>query len=283
MLANEMLKNEISENKLLNNEGFFDTHTHITKCQHLTAAEYLKKAAEAGVTAIFDAGVWPDDFNDRFKEITAAAAEVAGPQIYFGIAAAPHNSPGWDKSIIDEIDAIITEYGGHIKAIGEIGLEYHNLTNKTEQKELFRTQLELAAKWQKPVTLHIREAFADAYELARTARRNDGKPEGIVHCFTGDKTAARRFLDLGYMLSFSGILTYNNSGSVQEALKYAPLERLLVETDSPWLTPQPVRKEKNDSSFIVHTINKIVELKKEDEKTVTAQLFKNSKEVYQIS
>lgn len=258
---------------------FFDTHTHITKARHMTAETYLKEASAAGVIGIFDAGIRPDDFEKRYQTTQRALKDADLHDdfvLLYGAAAAPHHSSGWTSSVLDDLESLLKSYPAEIPVVGEIGLEYFQLDNKDEQKKLFASQLEIAAAYGKPVELHIRDAFADAREIAGSHLRVDGRPEGTVHCFTGTKEDARRFLDLGYMISFSGIVTFGKSKELKDVLRYVPSDRILVETDSPWLSPDPHRGQKNDSSRIPVIVRYMASERQETEKGFAEQVYKNS-------
>jgi TatD DNase family protein len=154
-----------------------------------------------------------------------------------------------------------------IIAVGEIGLDYYRtFTEVTRQKYWLKRQLELAKKYNLPVLLHIREAFTDAYEIVKEVGTN----KGILHCFTGNWETARKFLDLGdFYLSFAGNITYQNGKWEErwrEVIEKVPREKLVVETDAPYLTPLPERGKINFPSNIIYTLQKIAEIKKIDYK-----------------
>jgi TatD DNase family protein len=125
-----------------------------------------------------------------------------------------------------------------IFAIGEIGLDYYRQnTSVDKQKEFFKKQLLLANKYNLPVLLHIRDAFDDAYEIIKESKVS----KGVVHCFSGDFEIAKKFVDLGFYISFSGTITFLKADKIQEAVKLVPFDRILAETDSPYLSPSPLR------------------------------------------
>ena len=149
-----------------------------------------------------------------------------------------------------------------VRAVGETGLDYfHQQDNKKSQQALFGLNLELAVRYEKPVIVHSRAADEDTLAmLADYAVRRQEYP-GVLHCFTLDQACARRLLDLGFMISFSGIITFANADALREVVKYIPDDRLLVETDSPYLAPIPERGKENEPAFVRHTGAKLAALR----------------------
>lgn len=146
-------------------------------------------------------------------------------------------------------------------AIGEIGLDYHwNKENKEEQKYWFERQLEVAEKLDKPVIIHTRDAVQDTYDILKRHHCR-----GVMHCFSETREMAREFLKLGYYISFSGTITFKNAKEPPEVVKQMPLERILIETDCPYMSPVPLRGKRNEPGFVVHTGKKAMELMGVDE------------------
>jgi len=150
-----------------------------------------------------------------------------------------------------------------VLALGEIGLDYHDDFSPREiQKTAFIEQLGIAAGAKKPIVIHTREAWDDTLNLLESQWTPHGIG-GIMHCFSGGPEEARRALDLGFHLSFGGILTFPKAFAVQEAAKYAPRDRILLETDAPYLAPAPKRGKRNEPALIIHTARKLAELRGE--------------------
>ena len=148
-------------------------------------------------------------------------------------------------------------------AVGEIGLDYHyDFSPREVQKSVFIEQMELAAAAKKPIVIHTREAWDDTLALIEQHWTPHGIA-GIMHCFSGGPEEARRALDLGFYLSFGGIVTFPKALAVQEAAKSAPRDRILVETDAPYLAPVPKRGKRNEPALMVHTARKLAELRGE--------------------
>lgn len=152
-----------------------------------------------------------------------------------------------------------------IKAVGETGLDYfYTAETATEQKKLFAEHCALAAEFEKPVVVHSRDADDDTIAILRelsAAWKGDPARLGVLHCFTRDQQFAQRVLDLGLMISFSGIVTFLNADPLREVVNYVPDDRLLIETDAPYLTPVPMRGVRNEPAFVVHVAKQLAELK----------------------
>ncbi|MCU0697011.1 MAG: TatD family hydrolase [Myxococcaceae bacterium] len=161
-----------------------------------------------------------------------------------------------------------------VKAVGETGLDYfYNHSPKAEQLEAFHRQCQLAKALKKPLVIHVRDAHDDCVEVLRS----EGMREGMIHCFTGDTDAARRYLDLGFFISISGVVTYKKNEALQAAVRFVPVERLMVETDSPFLAPVPFRGKKNEPGYVAETAKKIAELKGLEADEVALTCAKNTR------
>ncbi|MBQ8826260.1 MAG: TatD family hydrolase [Oscillospiraceae bacterium] len=163
------------------------------------------------------------------------------------------------ENIPDDYIELLKEMSGNKKvvAIGEIGLDYHyDGYNKDIQIKIFREQLELAEELNLPVIIHSRDATQDTMEILR-----EYKPKGVMHCFSGSAETAREIIALGMMISFTGVLTFKNSRRAVEACAAVPMERLMFETDCPYMAPIPHRGKRNNSSYTVHTAEKVAEIK----------------------
>lgn len=143
--------------------------------------------------------------------------------------------------------------------IGEIGIDlYWDKTFVNEQKEAFRSQLNLAKSLNLPVVIHVRNSFQEVYEIL--SQEQDGRLKGIFHCFTGDETEAKKITDLGFLLGIGGVITFKN-GSMAEMVKKTDLKHFVLETDSPYLAPVPKRGSRNESSYLIYVAQKIAEIK----------------------
>ncbi len=251
----------------------FDTHSHLTLSEkHIDIEKHLAESKAVNVKYILDPGIDPFDFEEREKKLKPYK------NVFLGVAIAPHISNKINATHFDQLELILES--GKATAISEIGLEYFHLKdNHSYQKELFSHQLSLAKKYDLPVFLHIRDAMKDAADVVRVSNMS----KGAVHCFTGDKQDAKRFLDLGFYLSFSGIVTFKNAGDIQEAASYAPMERILTETDSPYLSPVPHRGQPNKSPHIIHTHDFLSKLKCLPRNKFDEQVWSNALAIFDMS
>ena len=222
----------------------FDTHAHFEGTADETAA-ILSRAAAAGVTRIMAVG-GSETLNHGVG--IASNCDVKGVKVYRAI--------GWDRDQVG-LDLPELDYSD-VAAVGEIGLDYYySPETRKAQLELFLRQLELACKLDLPVVIHTREADDDTLGVLREI-----PSKGIIHCFTGGPKFCRELLDLGFMISISGIVTFRAADNVRESALIVPDDRILVETDSPFLAPVPLRGGANEPAFVVHTAKFLANLRK---------------------
>ena len=219
----------------------FDTHCHFEGTADEIAAQ-ISRAVAAGVTRIMAVG--GSEALNRGVELAAAGR----PNVLRAI--------GWDR---DQLGKNLPELDyTDVAAVGEIGLDYHyDPETRDAQRELFGRQLELARTLGKPVVIHTREADDDTLGLLREI-----PSKGIIHCFTGSPDFCRALLDLGFFISISGIVTFRAADNVRESALVVPDDRLLIETDSPFLAPVPMRGNPNEPAFLAHTAKFLAELRK---------------------
>ncbi len=198
--------------------------------------------------------------------------------IYATIGVHPHDA----AKATPETFGRLTELAGESKvlAIGEIGLDYHyDFSPRDVQRRVFRHQLELAADARKPIVIHTREAWDDTLTLVR----EHGLPfGGIMHCFTGGAKQAEEALELGFHLSFGGILTFPKADDVREAAARAPEDRLLIETDSPYLAPIPYRGKRNEPAFLTETARRLAELRTMSVENIAAITTQNFNRLFKL-
>lgn len=178
-----------------------------------------------------------------------------------------------------EIEKIIKEHCSLPKtvAIGEIGLDYYfERETEAQQKEIFRLQMALAKEFKTPVVIHSRNAVNDTIDILREFSGT----RGVIHCFSGEKDFAKKSLDLGFYISISGIVTFKSGNELREAVKFIPYDRLLIETDSPFLAPVPLRGKTNEPSFIPYIAQKIAEIKGMDIEKVAEETSNNFFELF---
>ncbi len=236
---------------------FIDTHVHFDRfVKDGSFPELMENAKAAKVLEMVAIGGTP--------EANARSLKLAEehPGCIFGCAGYDRDEATNEYDLAALRDNVADPL---VKAVGETGLDYYYTADTaTEQKQLFAENLALAAEFKKPVVVHSRDADEDTVTLLGDYARDwKGEPDrlGVLHCFTRDIAFARQVLDLGLMISFSGILTFANADSLREIVGYVPDDRLLIETDSPYLAPVPMRGNRNEPAYVVHVAKQLAELK----------------------
>lgn len=228
----------------------FDTHAHYDDEQFDEDRDALLSGMrEHGVSLIVNAG--------SSLSASKKGLEIADkyPFIYAAVGVHPHDSKLMDDQTISELEQLLK----HPKAVavGEIGLDYHyDLSPRTIQQQRFREQLELAWRVKKPVIIHEREAPRDVLDII--CEYPD--VQGVFHCFSGSWETAKLLLDKGWYLSFTGVITFKNARRSHEVIQKMPRNRIMIETDCPYLTPEPFRGRRNSSLYLEHTARKLGEL-----------------------
>jgi TatD DNase family protein len=226
-----------------------DSHTHLDLCEDPDSA-LVERAVAAGVKKLLTVGT------DGSTCRAALAAAEAFPQVWAAIGRHPNYAKGFDDADLAELQALAAH--PRCLAIGETGLDfYRDHAPREDQERAFAAQIALARETAKPLVIHSRAAEDET--LDQLAREGDGV-RVIVHCFSMP-TRVDECLERGYVLSFAGNVTYKNATDLAEAAKQVPDERLLVETDAPYLTPQAVRKHRNEPAFVAHTLAFLAELR----------------------
>ena len=226
-----------------------DSHCHLDDSKFdADRDEVMERARAAGVAAMLAVGTGsgPPDLE--------AALRIAQqyPFVYATVGVHPHDASKASEDTFSNLRELAA--GAKVLALGEIGLDYHyDLSPRPVQRDVFVRQLEIAADAHKPVVIHTREAWEDTLALLR-GRLAFG---GILHCFTGDERQAREALDLGLHLAFGGVLTFPKSEDVRRAARMAPEDRLLIETDCPYLAPAPHRGQRNEPAFVVDVARRL--------------------------
>lgn len=177
--------------------------------------------------------------------------------IFSAVGIHPHEAEHFNKDILNELRSLIENE--KIVAIGEIGLDYYYDHSPVEkQKEVFRKQMELAKEYDLPVIIHCRDAYGDTFDILNEFK---GEVIGVMHCYSGSIEMAERYMSLGYYISFAGPVTFKNAKNVKETATKIPLNRLLIETDSPYLTPTPNRGKRNEPKYVKYVAETIADLK----------------------
>ncbi len=250
----------------------FDTHAHYDSgAFNADRGEVLASMPQKGVGLILDPGC-----DERSSRAALALAEQF-PFVYAAVGVHPEDMASMTPDTLTAIRAL----AAHEKcvAIGEVGLDYYwDDTHKAEQKELFAAQLALAQELDLPVIVHDREAHGDCFELVSSFPA----ARGVFHCFSGSAEMARELLRRGWYLGFDGPVTYKNARKAVEVLGITPPERILVETDSPYMSPVPLRGKRNDSSNLVYIIKKIAEIKDMTPQEIEQITWENGRRLFGI-
>ncbi len=229
-----------------------DTHAHLTMPEFSDLPQTLARARDAGIEMIINAS-----FDEESSQKSVELAEKH-KNIYASVGVHPHHADRVSEDLIEVIGGLCS--GKKTVAIGETGLDYfENPVPKEIQKKAFAMHIGLAIEKGLPLILHGRDADADMLEVLKKEGRDLVK--AVFHCFSGDPAYAKQVLDAGFMMSFTGVITFKNAHSVRETVKYVPIDSIMIETDCPYLAPQLMRGKRNEPSYIVHTAEKIAELK----------------------
>ncbi len=235
-----------------------DTHTHIEGEEFdKDRTEVIKRSIEAGIKIIVNAAF---DMDSSKAAIDLANSEEA---VYSCMGFHPCDSAGYDLEAERALEKLYYDNGGKdgkIRAIGEIGLDYHyDDTDKEKQYEVLKAQVELARKLSLPIVIHSRDADQDTYDLLEEFNAYENGL--LMHCFSGSKDMAERYVKKGALLGIGGVLTFKNARKLLEVAESVPLENMVFETDAPYLTPTPFRGKRNEPAYIRYTAEKLAEIK----------------------
>jgi TatD DNase family protein len=254
-----------------------DTHAHLDDDQFRDdLAEVLKNASAAGIVKIVTIATTAASSSAAvgLAQRHSLLAATVGVQPNHVFEAAPGD---WD-----EITALASHH--RVAAIGETGLDrYWDKTPFAQQEDYFARHLHLARHHALPVVIHCRLAEADVVRMLRDDFHRNGPVHGVMHSFTGDIHTAQACLDMGLHVSFAGMVTYKNAGDLRDVARQIPLERLVVETDSPYLAPAPVRGRRNEPAFVVHTLACLAELYGFDLHTLARQTTQNARALFALA
>lgn len=257
-------------------EGLSDSHAHLHGEEFKRDREdVLRRAREAGVELIVEVGSG-EGMEDVFSAIELAEAY---PFVYATLAIHPHDVSGAREDLFERICSLLDH--PKVVGVGETGLDYHYLNSPKEiQKEAFRRFISIARGKKLPLVLHIREAHRDALEILKEERA--GEVGGVAHCFSGSYEEARRLMDMGFYISFSGVVTFKNARRVREVVRRVPIERTLIETDAPYLSPEPFRGKRNEPAYVEYVARVIAEEKGLSPEDVARITTLNTREVFRI-
>ena len=252
----------------------FDTHAHLLDEQFdADREELIASLPKAGIAHVMEA-CCDEAGIGRVIELVRRV-----PFFYGSAGVHPHSADEFKPETLDRIREALTHE--RMAAIGEIGLDYHyDFSPRSVQRDCFDAQLALAKELQKPVIIHDREAHGDCMDILR---RYKGSLSGVMHCFSASFEIAKECIDLGLYVAFGGALTFKNAVHQWDIASRLPADRLLIETDCPYMTPVPFRGKRNDPSRIVLTLKKLAELRNADEEELSETLYRNSFRAFGIS
>lgn len=252
----------------------FETHAHYDdRAFSEDQDELLRKMHREGIEYIVNIGCSMD--NSRL--ITELVKKY--DFLYGTVGVHPDDIENLTEKDMEELTVLSKQ--DKILAIGEIGLDYHyDNIDKNAQKKWFVRQLDVAKEQNLPVVIHSRDAAKDTLDIMKS--EYDGKKGGVIHCFSYGVEMAREYLNRGYYLGVGGVVTFKNGKKLKEVVQYAPLECILLETDSPYLAPVPFRGKRNCSLYLIHVAEEIAALKQVSVEKVYEVTFENAKKMYRL-
>jgi len=252
---------------------FVDSHAHLQWASFdRDRDEVIRRAKKAGVARTVNIGF--DVAGSR--QGVELAARYAG--LYATVGLHPHNASQFNETVLDELRQLAGQ--AKVVAIGEIGLDYYrNRSPRAAQQQAFEAQLRLAEEVGLPVVVHDRDAHQ---EVLAVLSRFAGRIEGVMHCFSGDEALAQQCIELGFYISFAGTVTFPNARQLQAVAREISLDKVLLETDSPWLAPQAMRGKRNEPAFLPFIAEKIAKLKGVSVEVLGEKTTRNVEKIFHI-
>jgi len=246
-----------------------DTHAHLEMIEDVS--QVIQRARDAGLERIIAVS---SDLESSKKTIEIVSDS---PMVFAAVGIHPHEATGSTNESLREIERLAREQ--KVVGIGETGLDYHYMHSTREvQIDSFRKQIDIAKRLNLPLIVHVREAHEDALQIIK--EENAWETMGVIHCFTGDYEWAKRYIDEGFYISFSGIVTFKNAEEIRDAARRIPIERMLIETDSPYLTPAPFRGKKNEPAYVKYVAEKIAEIRGVSIESIEEETTTNAKNLF---
>ena len=254
-----------------NRPSLIDSHAHLDFDRFDEDRDaVVARASEVGIEKIITIGT------DVASSQRALALANHYPMIYASAGIHPHQADEFNDEQWPMLEQLWAN--DRVKAVGETGLDYfYDYSDRLRQQAVFHRHLKASEETGMPVVIHIRDAFDDAFRLM-----SETAATGVVHCFTGGPTECQRALDLGMYISLSGIVTFKNAKALREAVPMIPEDRLLIETDAPFLAPVPHRGKRNEPSFVVHTAEVVAELQGSTFEKVCASTRENTMRLFDL-
>lgn len=254
-----------------------DTHVHINFDVFREDIEVIAdRWRAAGVTHLVHSCVEPKEF----RSIQSLADRF--PELKFSVGLHPLDADQWTETMAAEIQAL-AQSDPRVVALGEMGLDFFKAENHEHQKDVFRAQLELAVRLDLPVIIHCRDAAIALREILQEFQQNQRPVRGVMHCWSGTPEETQWFLDLGFFVSFSGVVTFKNAEQVRDSARLVPNDRLLIETDCPFLAPVPQRGKRNEPAFVRHVAEYLAELRGISLDTLAQQTTANACQLFQLN
>ena len=249
----------------------WDTHAHLDDLVYKEDfLEVVERMKSSGISRMTNVGY---DLPSSERSVKLAQDYDF---IYAAIGVHPHNAEEANDDTWERLLELVKK--SKVLAWGEIGLDYYrDLSPRLIQKEVFIQQIKLANEVGLPIVIHNRDAHQDVLEIIKT---NPPQYGGIFHCYSGSWEMAKVLLNMGFYLSFAGPVTYKNARQTVEVAKQAPLDRILVETDSPYLTPEPRRGKRNEPTYVVEIVHKIAEIRNVSFEDIAEQTMRNAKTIF---
>jgi TatD DNase family protein len=249
----------------------FDSHCHLTDRSYITSLdEVILRAKDNGVQYLLTAGLNIDD--------SLASIKIANkyPDVYCSIGIHPHDAKDMRDGDMERLEKLSSS--PKVKAIGETGLDFfRNYSDRATQEKAFHNQIDLSQKLGLPMIIHIRDAYPEAKEILTQHKYYNG----VLHCYSGDDNFSNWALAQGFYISFTGSITYNNP-KLKEIAKHIPEDRLLIETDAPYLAPVPMRGKRNEPSYVKYTAQTIAHLRNCSTEHLAEITTKNTKTLFKI-
>ncbi len=253
-----------------------DTHVHINfDIFQKDLEETAQRWQEVGVVHLVHSCVQPEEY----EGIKAIADRL--PQLSFAVGLHPLSANQWTTTTAEKISTL-AKSDPRVVAIGETGLDFYKAQNKEQQIEAFLAQLEIAQRMDVPVIIHCRDAAKALKEVVQDFWRTIGPVKGVMHCWGGTPEETEWFLDLGFYISFSGVVTFKNAISVQDSAKKVPSNRLLIETDCPFLAPVPKRGKRNEPAYVLYVAQYLAELRQVKLEELARQTTENACQLFRL-
>ncbi|WP_427337722.1 TatD family hydrolase [Caloranaerobacter sp. DY30410] len=252
-----------------------DSHAHLDdKRFDKDRDKIIKNLKDNDVSIVINPGA------DLASSVKAVALAEEYENIYAAVGIHPHDAKTMDEDTIEVLKSLLKK--DKVIAVGEIGLDYHyDFSPRDIQKKWFREQIKLAKEFNLPIIVHDREAHKDVYDILK--EEQDGTLRGVLHCFSGSVEMAKEYIKMGFYISFAGPVTFKNAKTPKEVVKAIDINRILIETDSPYLTPHPHRGKRNEPLYVRYVAAMIAELKGMTIEEVARITAENTKRLFNIN